>query len=128
MDIPLGENEILIKVKSCGISYWDILAKEGYDEYSLLKTRKLDKLLNQKHLLIESGYEVCGIVEKVGSGAETFFKVGNEVVGILLAEEELILGICPLDTKCGGCAQYTVQDCVNFGTNPNFIIFLLASY
>lgn len=44
----------------------------------------LENILNHKHDIIESGYEVCGVVEKLGSGAETFFKVGNEVVGKII--------------------------------------------
>eukprot|EP01095_Lingulamoeba_sp_RSL-Kostka_P002903 TRINITY_DN1381_c0_g2_i1.p1 TRINITY_DN1381_c0_g2~~TRINITY_DN1381_c0_g2_i1.p1 ORF type:complete len:371 (+),score=101.99 TRINITY_DN1381_c0_g2_i1:2-1114(+) len=81
---PLNGNEILIKVKACGLSKTDLSLKNGF--FKDFAT-DLPKIL---------GFEVVGVVQKIGPEA-TILSLGDPVVTMI-----------PIDSQ-GGYCDYTIQ-------------------
>jgi len=75
----IAEYDVMVQIKACGLSRID--------------TKTLSEL-NPTSDQIPVGFEITGIVTKVGAAVKSFV-VSEEVTGIL-----------PLDTECPGCAEY----------------------
>lgn len=77
----IKENEVLVKVSAFGLNYADVMARKGlYPEMPPMPC-----------IL---GYDVCGIVEEIGSQVKSV-KLGDHVVAL---------------TRFGGYAEYAVTD------------------
>ncbi|XP_012257117.2 synaptic vesicle membrane protein VAT-1 homolog-like [Athalia rosae] len=64
----LGEGEVLIRVKACGLNFQDLMARQG----------AIDSLPKTPFIM---GVECAGDIEQVGEGVENF-KVGDRVVAL----------------------------------------------
>lgn len=64
----LGEGEVLIRVKACGLSFQDLMFRQGAID-------------SPPKCPITLGFECAGEIEKVGEGVEKF-KVGDRVVAL----------------------------------------------
>ncbi|XP_050421793.1 synaptic vesicle membrane protein VAT-1 homolog-like [Adelges cooleyi] len=64
----LGEGEVIIRVKACGLNFQDLMARQG----------AIESLPKAPFIL---GFECSGIIEQVGEGVENF-KVGDRVVAL----------------------------------------------
>ena len=94
----LHENEVLIKVFCCGISFADVLVVEG-------------KYQDTPSLPFTPGLEISGIVESVGKKV-TNYKVGDEVIGL---------------SKWGGFADKVIVDEKFIIKKPKKMSFDLAA-
>jgi len=81
LESSLGQDEVLVQVKACGLSDLDLQTKNG--EYSQI-IKPFPAVL---------GYEVSGLVVRLGSNVDS------------LALHDQVAGISPLDCG-GGCAEY----------------------
>lgn len=72
---PIGDNEVLIKVRAVSINSWDYELLRGIP----LANRFMFGLTRPKKINI-LGSDIAGIVEKVGPRV-TRFKIGDEVLG-----------------------------------------------
>jgi len=76
--------DVLLRVKACAITPTDIIAREGVVFCDLVRLPTI------------VGYHVSGVIEETGSAVRDF-AVGDEVAALL-----------PLDTPCGGYAEYCI--------------------
>lgn len=86
-------NEVLIKVKACALGFLDMKVRKGIYR-------------NLTQLPLIPGYEVSGVIYSVGSDV-IHLKPGNEVVAISC-----------IDSKYGGCAEYSLQPAINVAVKP----------
>ncbi|XP_038076427.1 quinone oxidoreductase-like protein 1 [Patiria miniata] len=91
-----AEGQVLIQVKSCGLS--------------LVRVDILEELQLGKECL-PIGREVAGVITKIGGGV-TRCKVGDEVASLL-----------PVDATCSGCAEYCVANEYDIVIKPMRVSF-----
>ncbi|XP_041351405.1 quinone oxidoreductase-like protein 1 [Gigantopelta aegis] len=103
VEIPkAGDNEIVVKVKACGLSY---VKNKVLSE--MFKKVKLDSCI--------AGEDVSGVVTQVGV-CVTSFQEGDAVVGIL-----------PLDSCFSGCGEYCVFAEYDLVKKPEHVEFVDAA-
>lgn len=92
------EDDIVIETAACGVGYLDYLVREG----------KFKDIFNTKNCTI--GYEICGVIRKVGSFInKAQFSVGDFVAGIL-----------PISTRFGGYSDFCITK-AHYVVNLSFL-------
>ncbi|KAL0480796.1 hypothetical protein AKO1_006937 [Acrasis kona] len=100
----LGPTQVIINVRACAVGDIDVQVREG--KY---------KFVTQSDAVI--GYEIAGVVERVGDQVdERIVKQGDNVVGLL-----------PIDSKFGGYSDYCVAESHFFVPMPKRISYEKAA-
>lgn len=89
--------DVLIKVKACALSHFDHKVRMG--GYSNLT----------QPCPFVTGYEISGIVQRIGPGV-SHVATGDEVVAL-----------SPLDNNYGGCAEYSLQQASHLVAKPDLL-------
>eukprot|EP00211_Chloroparvula_japonica_P006605 CAMPEP_0119151302 /NCGR_PEP_ID=MMETSP1310-20130426/46142_1 /TAXON_ID=464262 /ORGANISM="Genus nov. species nov., Strain RCC2339" /LENGTH=401 /DNA_ID=CAMNT_0007143569 /DNA_START=44 /DNA_END=1245 /DNA_ORIENTATION=+ len=95
-------DRVLVRVCACAISQLDLTVRHGGLEDVLhLRTREKEFI---------PGYEISGIVAKIGPNVQGWFQEGDEVVGFL-----------PIDAGAGGCAEFIAEPYYFFVKKPSVV-------